>query len=139
MKQKTFKQQLLENAVAIIGLLVAVTALLYTGWREETTEKNRTLRTAGFEVLKHLGELQIVVNNAYYTKADPQLGWGHVTLISDLSELLPQPVPRNIEQLVQEWSENINKISTNEAAVTAVSETIDTSRKEVLETIRYLR
>ena len=59
--------------------------------------------------------------------------------ISDLSELLPEPIPKHIDQLVQIWSDNVNKISTDETAVTAVSEKIDTSRKEVLESIRYLR
>ena len=88
-KSKTFKQQLQDNLVAIISLFVAIAALLYTAWREETTERNRTLRTAGFEVLKNLGELQIVVNQVYShndpIKDIPQIGWGHVALIRHLA------------------------------------------------------
>ena len=52
MKIDSFVDQLRNNAVAIISLIVAITALSYTAWREERTEKNRTLRVAAFEALK---------------------------------------------------------------------------------------
>lgn len=77
--------QLKQHAIALISLAIAIIALLYTGWREERTEKNRTIRVAAFEVLKNLGELQVVVNESFYqkegAKMDPMLGWGHVALI----------------------------------------------------------
>ena len=143
MTRNTIKMQLKNNFVAIISLTVAIIALLYTAWREETTERNRTTRTAGFEVLMRLGELQIIVNHVYYQKdnvlANPYLGWGQISLISDLSQLLPQPVPETVKKLLIVWSNNWKKISTDEKATTLVSDQIDTSRKEVLESIRYLR
>lgn len=138
-----FKRQLERHFVALVSLTVAIAALLYTAWREETTEKNRTLRVAGFEVLKNLGELQIVINRAFYqqesTISDPYLGWGHIALISDLSQLLPEPVPTTCAKLVSLWGENVQKISTDEEAVTQLSDQIDTSRHEILQSIRYLR
>src|SRR5260221_9920468 len=139
----TIKQQLKDNMVAIISLVIAIIALSYTAWREETTEKNRTFRVAGFEVLKNLGELQIVVNHAYYMResalANPYLGWGHIALVSDLSQLLPKPVPTTVAKLVKVWGENWDKLNRDEEAVTAVSAEIDASRAEVLESIRYLK
>ena len=57
-------QQLRSNAVALISLAVALTALGYNTWRNERTEHNRNIRVAAFEVLTQLGELQVVVNSA---------------------------------------------------------------------------
>lgn len=135
--------QLKDHAIAIISLVIAIIALLYTSWREELTEKNRTLRLAGFEVLKNLGELQIVVNLNYYLpenmQTNPYLGWGHIALIDDLSQLLPQPVPETADKLVKTWRENWEEIKTSEAAVHAISNEIDTSRNVVLKSIQSLK
>ena len=91
----------------------------------------------------HLGELQIIVNHELYQKdsalANPYLGWGQISLISDLSQLLPTPVPETVQKLVTVWGNNWQKIKTDEEAATLVSDQIDSSRKEVLESIRYLR
>jgi hypothetical protein len=45
MVHPTIRSQLKDNFVAIVSLIVAIMALCYTTWREEATEKNRTLRT----------------------------------------------------------------------------------------------
>ncbi len=90
-------EQIRQNFISLISLLVALSALLYTTWREEMTERNRNLRAASFEVLKNLGELQIAVNYMHYQPdnpmANPLIAWGHVALIGDLSQILPAPVP----------------------------------------------
>ncbi len=39
-------RQIQTNLVALISLLVALTALGYAAWRQELTEVNRTLRVA---------------------------------------------------------------------------------------------
>jgi hypothetical protein len=57
---QTIRQQLRANAVALISLVVALSSLGYNTWRNEQTEENRSVRIAAFEVLKHLGELQLV-------------------------------------------------------------------------------
>ena len=143
MERHPIKKQLRDNMVALISLVVAVSALLYTAWREETTEKNRTLRTAGFEVLENLGELQIITNHAAFAhdkeKGNPYEGWGRVLLISDLSEILPEQVQEHTNKLHAVWSENANKIGTNEEAAVAVSQEIDESRASILDSIRHLR
>ena|ERR1700721_3150043 len=143
MQEQTLRRQLQKHSVAIISLIIAIIALCYTAWREDTTERNRTLRVAGFEVLKNLGELQFIVNDSYYgngtMKGNPLLGWGHIALISDLSELLPKPVPQAVDELVAVWKKDVTKIATDEEAVSQVSDQIDNCRKVVLESIRYLR
>lgn len=143
MEKKTLRQQLKTHSVAIISLFVAIAALLYTGWREETTERNRTLRTAGFEVLKNLGQLQIVVNNAYYNKDTSKgnifLGWGYIALIGDISQLLPEPVPTQCAKLVHEWAEDVEMLQSDEKAVDSITTEIDNCRSEVLHSIKTLR
>lgn len=135
--------QIKSNFIAIISLVVAVIALSYTTWREEVTEKNRTLRTASFEILKNLGELQLIVNYAHYqpdnTMGNPLLGWGHVALITDLSQILPPPIPEKADQLATTWGNNWEKIKTDEASAEKISHDIDESRTAVLAVIRKLR
>ena len=143
MEKQTLKKQFHDNFIAIVSLAVAIITLCYITWREEVSERNHNVRIAGFEILLHLGELQIVTNHAFYDHdrihGNPYLGWGHIALISDLSELLPPPVPETIAKLVTVWGEDWQKIKTDEEAVSAISDEIDASRKSVLGTIRYLR
>lgn len=140
---QTFRQQLKANAVAIISLVVAIIALLYNTWREENTERNRNYRLAAFEVLKNLGELQQVVNASYYQhnnqEGNPMLGWGHIALIGDLSQLLPPPVPEKANNLVQTWQSDWMKIKTDEASVDRITEGIDQSREVVLRVMSQLK
>lgn len=142
MKGQSIKHQLLSHFVALLSLAIAVIALCYTAWREAETDKNRTQRLAGFEVLKNLGELQIIVNQFYQPEPraiTPYAGWGHIALIGDLSQLLPSPVPQTTAELLQVWRANWEKSQTNETSVTLITEKIDSSRKVVLNSILHLR
>ena len=136
-------QQLRSNAVALISLAVAVTALGYNTWRNERTEHNRNIRVAAFEVLTQLGELQVVVNSAFYGKGDhrmdPMAGWGRVTLITDLSQLLPAPAPKRAEDLHRVWQANWQGIAESETSVESVTAEIDQSREAIREVLRQLR
>jgi hypothetical protein len=135
--------QMKDHTLAIISVIIAIIALSYNTWRDEETEKNRSYRQAAFEVLKNLGELQIGVNYMHYDPknpmANPFIAWGHIALVSDLSQLLPKPVPENIKQLVDLWKANADKIRTDEEAAEKVSQAIDESRKTVLHSIAHLR
>ena len=53
----TLRQQLRDNAVALISLAVAISSLSYNTWRNERTEANRNVRTATFELLMRLADL----------------------------------------------------------------------------------
>ena len=44
-------KQLQKNSLSLISLFVAFSALSYNTWRNEQTEYNRNIRSAGFEVL----------------------------------------------------------------------------------------
>ena len=135
-------QQLRSNAVALISLAVALTALGYNTWRNERTEHNRNIRVAAFEVLTQLGELQVVVNSAFYAKdrnrMDPMTGWGRVALITDLSQLLPAPAPRRAEELHRVWQANWEGLTDSEDSVERVTTEIDQSREAIREILRQL-
>lgn len=138
----TIWHQIVKHAVAIISLVVALIALTYTTWREEETERNRNLRTAAFEVLKNLGELQLIVNTAHFTSKSTDdnsiMGWGRVALIGDLAQLLPKPIPEASEKLVQTWQANANQLE-QQSSVDQVSDTIDSTRAAVIKVLRELR
>jgi len=140
---RSIKEQIKQHFVAIVSLVIAIIALLYTAWCEEETEKNRNVRVAAFEALKHLGELQVVTNYAYYqpqsSLGNPMLGWGHVAIVCDMSELLSDSMKEKATKLKTVWSENFQRLETDEKASDRVTQEIDASREAVLEIIRKLR
>ena len=85
----TVRQQIRSNAVALISLAVALSSLGYNTWRNERTEHNRNIRTATFEILTKLAELERVVFLAQYdhdaASGSPRTGWTYVLVIRDLS------------------------------------------------------
>ncbi len=142
MALQTILQQIRGNLIAIISLVIAITALSYTAWREEVTEKNRNNRQAGFEVLKNLGELQIIINYGHYqpdsSLGNPILGWGHIALISDLGQILPPPIPEKTKSLVNVWGEDWQKFKTDDAAADRITSQVDAARIAVVNMLKNL-
>ena len=62
----SIRSQIHDNAVALISIAIAVGALAYNTWRNETTEEQRNIRFAAFRVLEDLGVVQEVVDSRYY-------------------------------------------------------------------------
>jgi hypothetical protein len=52
----TIRQQIHNNAVALISICIAVSTLAYNTWRNETTEEQRNVRHAAFRVIEELSE-----------------------------------------------------------------------------------
>ncbi len=123
---QTIRQQIHANAVALISLVIAVTALAYNTWRNETTEEQRNVRHASFRVLESLGELQQVVDYRYYylpfreqTQREGELrirGFGHVAMIRDLMMLMPAPGPAAGKDLQQKWLDRFGDLDDLDAA-----------------------
>src|SRR2546429_5497315 len=99
----SLRQQLRDNAVALISLVVALGSLAYNTWRNERTEHNRNVRTAAFELLTRVAELERVVFLAQYDRdaagGNPRTGWTYVLVIRDLSAVVPPPVPAQAAEL----------------------------------------
>lgn len=140
----TFRQQLRNNSVALISLLVALTSLGYNTWRNERTEHNRNVRTATFEVLTKLAELERVVFLAQYDRdangGSPRTGWTYVLVIRDLSAVVPAPAPSRAEQLQKAWADNWEGLGKeDEVAVNRIDDAIGKLRESSLATLRSLR
>lgn len=143
MVPKSFKNQVKENLLAIIGLVVAVITLLYITWSDMRTEENRTNRVAAFEILKNLGELQGIVNASFFSPenqmANPMLGWGHIAVISDLSTLMPEPIPETSKALVETWKNDWKQLKKEETSVQAITLEIDKNREAILQLLQHLK
>jgi hypothetical protein len=138
------RQQLRDNAVALISLVVALSSLAYNTWRNERTEHNRNVRTAAFELLTKLAELERVVFLAQYDRdvagGSPRTGWTYVLVIRDLSAVVPAPVPAQAAELQSVWSGNWEGLGKdNEAAVNRIDDAIGKLRGATLGTLRSLR
>lgn len=140
---KSIWNQLRRNAVALISLVVALSALGYNTWRNEKSEENRNHRQAAFEILLKLNELQQVVFHRRYDKDDtdkgnPRLGWTIVLTIRDLSQLLDPPLPGMAGGLRVTWGDNWEDLGEDQASVDAVLESVDGMRDETLRLLRSL-
>lgn len=119
---RRFWTQVNNNLVALISLVLAITSLSYNTWRNETSEMQRNWRDASFQILTELGELnQIILMRRYFSNLDgtqglssdqvdsiPQpenwvRGWGSVTMMRDLSAVMPKPLPEQGQQLFDYW------------------------------------
>jgi hypothetical protein len=138
------RQQLRDNAVALISLMVALGSLGYNTWRNERTEYNRNIRTATFELLGRLSELERVVYLAQYDRdaggGNPRTGWTYVLLIRDLSSVVPAPVPDKATQLQKTRGENWEGLGRDdENSVSRIDDAIGALRQAALTTLMSLR
>ena len=155
---KTIRQQIQNNAVALISIFIAISTLAYNTWRNETTEEQRNIRHAAFRVLEDLGELQEVVDSRYYYLAfDHDIGsegelrirgFGSVAMVRDLMMLMPEPGPFAGEALHDIWLQRFGALDqlddeqrhTTEAkqAEGELSQAIQQTRDAVLSVLRGL-
>lgn len=104
------RKQFTNNLLPFLSVAVAVTALLYSTWRNETTEQQRSLRQAGFAVLERMTDLEghifiIAYSDREDVAADqPFLAWAAAREIRDLSAALPAPIPDEAQAFFRDWS-----------------------------------
>lgn len=140
---ETITQQLHRNAVALISLVVALSSLGYNTWRNETTEAQRNLRAASFEVVSQLGELSAQVNQLSFGNQAKDVawnrGWGHVLTLQTLSPLLPAPVPDEVDTLARLWRQKVAALERRDpAAIDDVRAQIDRTAAAVVAVIESL-
>lgn len=162
--QKRFWNQVNNNLVALISLVLAITSLGYNTWRNETTEVQRNWRDASFQILTEIGELnQIILMRRYFSPAEqtesassqdgnriPQpeswvRGWGNVTMVRDISTVLPEPLPAQGQQLFDQWQHHAGALhdrsdpEAREEAADTLLESIEQLRITVVQLISDLR
>lgn len=136
-------KQLKNNSLAIISLLVALSALSYNTWRNEQSEYNRNIRYSGFEVLLHVGEIQRIVYLAHYDKdtyrGNPRSGWVEILIIRDLSHLMPAAVIKAADELFDSWSKHWDTLGTDsDIGVVQIDNKINELRKKILASLKVL-
>lgn len=144
--KRGFMQKIADNSLALISLVIAITALTYNSWRADTSEVNRNIRFASFELVKELGKLQNLTNQLHYslqidsTMRDVSLinGWGHIALIEDLSALLPIAIERQADSLKIKWGQGNLKLGLDDEAEKSISSAIEATREATRELLRSL-
>jgi hypothetical protein len=154
----TIREQIHNNAVALISLVVAVGALGYNTWRNETTEEQRNVRHAAFRVLEDLGELQEVIDARHYylpfeegvgSEGELRLrGFGSVAMIRDLTSVMPPPAPQKGIELHELWLAHFLELaeldqqgrhsSAAKQAEQALTEAINGTRFAVISVLKQL-
>jgi hypothetical protein len=136
-------RQIRDNLLAIVSLVVALSALGYNTWRNERTERNRNVREAGIELLSELGSLQQVIFYARFVEGDARgelrMGWADVQTINDLAVLMPADVVREAANLRDVWEANTEGLADDDAAFRHVDGAIESLRKATLAELRALR
>ncbi|MES2299727.1 MAG: hypothetical protein V4582_21995 [Pseudomonadota bacterium] len=135
--------QIQRNGLALCSLMVALSALGYNTYRNEASERNRNVRSAEFEMLKNLGEVQQIIDFAHLrhdaARGDLTLGLSRVLLIRDLGTLTPRPVEEVSEKLLASWVKHGEQLATNADAAAALSEDVLAARRTVLASLQSLK
>ena len=143
MNIKSIYSQLRANIVAITSVIVALTGMAYNTYRNEKTEINHNVRAAAFETLKNLGETQILINYAHFQKdrvrGDTRLGWGRMTLIHDLSQVLPAPGPEEADLLLAAWRDNVDELENSTESMVKITDEIQRLRLTTIDILNHLR
>jgi hypothetical protein len=126
--------QVHRNLVAIISLFVALSGLFYNTWRNELTEHNRNVRSAGFQMILTIGELQQIVFFSHYDqdaeRGSPRAGWSRVLLLDDLSGFMPPSVTLATDELLATWESEWSGLGQDDAAEQQITASIDRLRGE---------
>jgi hypothetical protein len=128
---------------AIFSMIFAVVGFSYNAWRLEVSESNNNIRTASFEVLNELAELEQIIFTRHYDndlqKGNPRIGWVKVGLIVDMGLLISPDVEHRAESLKQKWGESWSRLGTDQKVVDELSGAIDQVRTEIKVTLSQLR
>ncbi|RTR38487.1 hypothetical protein EKG38_13305 [Shewanella canadensis] len=120
---------------AVFSMLFALVGFSYNVWRMEISEYNSNMRSASFELLLQLSELEGIVYAAHYDQdtvaGNPRKGWIKVNLIADLSMITEAEIKDSAKQLKQEWQANWQTMTDSESSAVAVVDAIDDTRDEV--------
>jgi hypothetical protein len=143
MENSSLMQQIRRNLLALLSLLVALMALSYNTWRNESSEQHRNIRAAEFEMLKELSEVQQIIDYAYLRqdlqRGDLAKGLAHVLFIRDLAKLTPESVDNSAQALLVAWNSDSDKLASNKEAGSALSEQVLSTRTVVLDSLRSLK
>lgn len=128
---------------SIFSMVFAVLGFSYNTWRMELSEDNSNIRTAAFEVLLQLSELEQVIYSAHYDKnaeeGSPRKGWVKVGLVDELSVLIGPQIKIETAKLKLIWSERWQDVASSEDVVTELVAQIDKVRGSIKVALKNLQ
>jgi len=137
------RRQIRDNLIALVSVVIALSALGYNTWRNERTERNRNVRVAGIEMLREIGSLQQIIFYAHYAdgdqRGDPRMGWADVLTLNDLAALMPADVMRDAASLRATWEADAEGLIEHDEAFARIDGAIDALRQTTLAELRALR
>lgn len=129
--------------LSMLSVAIAMSSLVYLAWRNESTERNRNIRAAEFEMLKDLSELQQVVDYAQIrqdqSRGDPTRALTLVMQIRDLGEIASPNVAAAAAKLQLVWVQQGENLGKNVEVSNNLSEEILTTRRVVIDSLRSLK
>ena len=127
----------------IVSIIISISSFSYNTWRLEVSEKNNTIRTASFEIIKNLAELEQVVFMLHYDKnsveGSPRIGWVKIGLITDLSSLTHKGIQTSSLHLKEVYSDNWENIKEDINATKHVVDAIEALRKSIQIELTHLQ
>ena len=130
------------NFASILSLLFAVLGFTYNAWRLEQSEENNNIRSASFQILVELAELEQIIYLAHYDKdlkeGSPRKCWIEVGLINDLSMLVGDSVYTSATELKSSWSARWQLMNDDRVAVDQLVTDIEAVRYAVKEKLKTL-
>lgn len=123
------------QATALFSVLFALMGFSYNVWRMEVTEHNSNVRSAAFEMLLQLAELEQLVFAAHYDQdpvaGNPRVGWVKVGLINDLGSSCSPEVAMAAVELRAVWMDHWQPLPEERQSANAIVAAIDATRAEV--------
>ncbi len=125
----------------IISIFSAVLSFSYNAWRLELSEDNSTIRTASFQVLVELAELEQGMYSLHYDHKEdwsPRKGWVSIALIRDLSMLIGTPAAKEAQVLHAKWKALWPDIEQDPVALNSIISQIDVLRERITKDLASL-
>ena len=130
------------QATALFSVMFALMGFSYNVWRMEVTERNSNVRSASFELLLQLAELEQLVYAAHYDRdlerGNPRDGWVKVGLIADLGYSCGEEVHAAALALRETWSDHWERLPTARQSADATVAAIDATRAAVQSVLQGL-
>ena len=128
---------------SVLSMIFAVIGFSYNTWRMQVTEENNNIRTASFEVLSRLSEMEQLIYTAHYDKntidGSPRKIWVKVGLIVDLSGLISPQVEKEAESLKSLWRASWQNVREDEETTQQLVVKIDLVRKNIKQVLKSLQ
>ena len=127
-------------SVQMMMLLIAISTLLYSGYRAQLNQANQTARSAGFELLKSLNTLQMIVDTGRYTPEQAPnyiAGWTEILLVEDMASFVSLDVDNSAQDLHTLWQKEFEHLDQNRSNV-LLTQAIKKTRNSLKSAIRDL-